>query len=190
MIPEPIAINLSGPITSVQVLDNFPASVYSEQADIQEGIPQNTPLDFEAQKAMFSQACQTLHAAAAKLNEFYERSFVEHKDEITKLSVEIARRILVRKVEDGDYEIESIIKAVLQNAPSHHDVVVHLNPEDHAQCQEVLLQEQQNDTFVGIKFVPDWSIGRAECLLETPKGIIKSLVDENLERISQALRMV
>jgi hypothetical protein len=29
---------------------------------------------------------------------------------------------------------------------------------------------------------------RAECLLETPKGIVESLIDEHLERIGKALK--
>ena len=186
-MPDPIVINLSRPITSVQVLDNDPTSISGERADVQGGAPSNPSPDFEAREAMFSQACQALSAATARLNEFYDTILLEHKDEIAKLSVEIARRILIQKVENGDYEIESIVKEALQNAPSRHDVVVHLNPEDHAQCQEALMQDQQNGTFAGIKFVSDGSIGRAECVLETPKGMIKSLVDENLERISQAL---
>jgi flagellar biosynthesis/type III secretory pathway protein FliH len=138
---------------------------------------------------MFSQACQALNSAVAKLNEFYDKVFTEHREDIAKLSVNIARKILMQKVDNGDYEIESIVKEALKSAPSRHDIIVHLNPEDHAQCCKALKQEQgqQDGVFVDIQFVSDWSIGRAECLLESPKGIIKSLIDENLERISKAL---
>jgi flagellar biosynthesis/type III secretory pathway protein FliH len=187
---DPIVISLSRPITSVTVLDDCPASVGGEQADYRVDSPKDPSPDLEAQKAMFTQACQTLNGAAAKLNEFYDKVLVEHREEIAKLSVEIARKILVQKVENGDYEIESIIKEALKNAPSRHDVVVHLNPEDHARCRKGLRQEQdeKDSAFAGVKFVSNPNIGRAECLLETPKGVVKSLIDENLERISQALK--
>ena len=93
-------------------------------------------------------------------------------------------------MKDGDYEIESVIKEALTNAPSHHDIIVRLNPEDHMQFRKTLPsgQEELDSVFAGVKFVPDPNIGRAECLLETPKGIVKSLIDENLERVSQALQ--
>ena len=183
-----ITVRLSRPITSLHVLDDCPASVGEGQADVRsEPVPKPSP-DVEAQKAMLSQTCQALDSAVAKLNEFYDQLLVEHKEEIARLSVEIARRILVQKVENGDYEIQSIIKEVLQNAPSRHDVIVHLNPDDFAQCQKALHQEEQDGAFDGIQFVCDGSVGRAECLLETPKGIIKSLINENLERIGQALQ--
>jgi flagellar biosynthesis/type III secretory pathway protein FliH len=63
-----------------------------------------------------------------------------------------------------------------------------LNPEDLAHCRKAQQQDEQGGALVGIKFVADPNVGRAECLLESPKGIIKSLIDENLERIGKALR--
>jgi len=43
----------------------------------------------------------------------------------------------VQKVQDGDYQIESIIKEALKNSPTPQDVVVHLNPEDFDQYQRL-----------------------------------------------------
>ena len=153
---DPIVVNLSRLITSVKVLDDYPASVDGEQVDS----PKDPSPDLEAQKAMFTQVCQTLNSAAVKLNEFYDKVLVEHTEEIAKLSVEIARKILAQKVENGDYEIESIIKEALKNAPSRHDVVVHLNPEDHARCWKGLQQEQdeKEGVFAGVKFVSNPNI--------------------------------
>ncbi|OHB76727.1 MAG: hypothetical protein A2Z25_20755 [Planctomycetes bacterium RBG_16_55_9] len=189
---SPIKINLSGPIRSARILDGYPAPAGHETADSQAGAKEIPSPDLEAQKAIFSHACQALHNAAARLDEFCDKLFVEHREEIAGLSVEIARKVLVQKVEEGDYEIESVIKESLKNAPSRHNVVVHLNPEDYAQCRQALQpgQDGQDSAFAGVTFVPDPNIGRAECLLETPKGIIQSLIDENLERISQALTKV
>ena len=55
----------------------------------------------------------------------------------------------------------------------------------------ILLKEEilfaNTRKFVGIKFVSDSNIGRAECLIETPKGIVESLIEKNLEQISKAL---
>jgi flagellar biosynthesis/type III secretory pathway protein FliH len=137
--------------------------------------------------AAFSQACQALNAVTGKLNESLAGVFSEHKEEIARLSVEIARKILMQKVSNRDYEIESIVKETLGHAPSRQDLVVHLNPDDLAQCQKSQQQDEQGSALAGIKFVPDPNIRPAECLLESPKGIIKSLIDEHLERIGKAL---
>jgi flagellar biosynthesis/type III secretory pathway protein FliH len=64
---------------------------------------------------------------------------------------------------------------------------VHLNPEDLAKCQKAQ-QDEPSGALAGIKLVSDPNIGRAECVLESPEGIIKSLIGENLERIGKALK--
>jgi len=178
-MPCLLTTSLDKPIKSVKITgcrENSPQS--PEQISKQHS---------EAQKAEISHVCQTLKNLVTRLNEFYGEIFAKHKQEIAKLSVEIARKILVQKVQDGDYEIESIVQEALKNAPTRHDVVVHLNPADIAQCQK-LQQNDANSTLADIKFVSDTNIGRAECLLETPKGIIESVIAEHLERISEALK--
>jgi len=195
-----LTVHLEKPIVSAKISDNSPLlSCESKKA----GAEQIQVQDSQAEIAVFSQACQTLNAVVAKLNQFYDRLFAEHKEEIARLSVEIARKILMQNVQNGDYEIESIVKEALKNAPTRQDVVVHLNPEDHLLCQKAQSQpghlSVQDDALprgippgsgdlAGIKFISDPKIGRAECLLETPKGIIVSLIDEHLERIGKALK--
>lgn len=140
------------------------------------------------QKESLAQVCQALQDAVNKVNEFQENLFKEHKEQIAKLSVEIARKILVQKVQGKDYAIEPIIEEALKSAPTRQDVVVHLNPEDLVECQKV--QQDASSTLADVKLISDPNIGRAECLLETPKGIIESLIDERLERIGKALETV
>jgi len=186
-----LTIHLERPIVSAKILDNYPDGMGTELSDRGRVNPgadtvQIRTRDLEAQKAVFSQACQTLNGVVAKLNQFCDKVFVEHREEIAKLSVEIARKILVRKVENGDYEIESIVKEALNNAPTRQDVVVHLNPQDLVHCQKAQQDEPGGD-LVGVKFVSDPNIGRAECLLESPKGIIESLINKHLEQIGKAL---
>ena len=209
---QTLKVHLSKPIASVKVLDSKPvvgdtpvsgvdaqvsggdggqhlreqlkngaditSSAKAEQLKIQGS---------EAQKAELSQVCCTVKGIVDKLNQFYDEVFAEARGEIAKLSVEIARKILVQKVQEGDYEIESIVKEALKNVPTRQDVVVHLNPEDFVQCEKAQ-QEDATGTLAGIKFVTDPNIKRAECLLETPKGVVESLIDEHLEQISQALK--
>jgi len=173
---QTLTVRLEKPITSAKILVGSAG-----------GITGRAQADPEAQKAAFSQAYQAINGVVTKLNQFYDKVFVEHKEEIARLSMEIARKILMQKVEDGDYEIESIVKETLNNAPTRQDIVVHLNPEDLAQCQKAQ-QDEPDGALTGVKFVSDSNIGRAECLLESPKGIIESLINEHLERIGKALK--
>ena len=171
-----LTVHLEKPIVSVRILDDS-----AKKSLITDYAEENEEL-----KSLES-AKSAIKNVVAKLNQFYDRLFTEHKEEIARLSVEIARKILVQKVQNGDYEIEAIVKEALENAPTRQDVVVHLNPQDHLLCQKAQ-QDEPNGSFAGIKFVSDQNIGRAECLLETPKGIIESLIEEHLERIGKALK--
>ena len=97
--------NLSGPVASVAILDDYPGPRIDEQVDAEETTRQVLIEELQAQKIEFSQACQTLNGAIIRLNKFYDSIFAGHSEEIARLSVEIARKILMHKVENGDYEI-------------------------------------------------------------------------------------
>jgi flagellar biosynthesis/type III secretory pathway protein FliH len=129
---------------------------------------------------------QALDAAASQLKHLQENIIKEHKEHIAKLAVEIARKVLMQEIKESDYKIEAIIQKALDHVPTPRDVVVHLNPEDFAQCQ---ISEAENDkeNFKDVKLVPDPNVGKAECLVETPKGVIESVIEEHLDNISKAL---
>jgi flagellar biosynthesis/type III secretory pathway protein FliH len=188
---QTLTVNFNKPIISAKVLDSYADCDVNQvfdpdREDSKAETGQIPRQDFEAQKAVFSQACQTLNGLITRLNQFCDKMYAGHREEIARLSVEIARKILMQKVENGDYEIESIIKEALKNVSGSQDVIVHLNPEDLEKCQKAQ-QDGSGGVLAGIKLIPDPNIGRAECLLESPKGIIKSLIDDNLERIGEAL---
>ena len=190
-MPQTLTVNINKPIISAKILGDYAGGDVSELSGpdrdgSETEAEQILRQDFEAQKAVFSQACQTLNGVIARLNQFCDKIYAEHREEIARLSVEIARKILMQKVENGDYEIEPIIKEALKNAPGSQDVIVHLNPEDLEKCRKAQ-QDGPGSALAGIKLIPDPNIGRAECLLESPKGIIKSLIDDSLDRIGKAI---
>lgn len=180
-------VHLERPIISVRILDGYNSNAESSVTDSMN--PAANVDQTMAQRDLYSEVCRTLQGLAAKLNQFYDEIFAGQKEEIAKLSVEIARKILAQKTEDGDYQIEAVVKEALGNAPTHQDAVVHLNPQDLAQCQKLQQNDEAGD-LAGVKFVADANIERAECLLESPKGIITSAIDEQLERIAEALKKV
>ena len=189
-MPETLTISLDKLINSVSILENYADGLTVQspaQNQTDSGLQSHEnklTQDLEAQKNNFVQSYTALQSTVDKLNQFYNEMVTNHKEEIAKLSVEIARKILMQKVQDGDYEVESIIKEALSKTPAHQDLVVHLNPQDLEQCQNII---QEDAALSGLKFIADANIGRAECLLETPKGSVVSSIDENLEQIAKAL---
>lgn len=181
-----LAIDLAGPVSAVTILDGYSGPAIDERTETGTDNEHVLKKELDEQQALFMGACRTLNGVVENLNDFCDKMFSRHREEIAHLAVEIARKILVQKIEKGDYEIESIVKKALENAPGHEDLVVHLHPDDVAQFQAAQEAEPKGE-LAGIKLVSDSNISRAECLLEGSKGIVKSLINENLERIARAL---
>ncbi len=183
-MPAMLTVNLAQPFKSVDIIHDGSGSIpASSSADAGAVAAANSELT--AQIDLYTGLCQTLESAVAKVNAFYEELFAGHNEAIARLSVEIARKVLMRNVADGDYEIEAIVKETLKNAPGVEDVVIRLNPQDLTDYRTI---QQSDETMpTGVELLADPDIGRAECILESPKGIVQSLIDEHLGRIGKAL---
>jgi flagellar biosynthesis/type III secretory pathway protein FliH len=180
-----IAINLPNTIESITILDDCHAPVRADTKSGQRGNDLNSQIE---QKELLY-ACTALNTAAEKIHELYEKIIIQKKEEIAKLSIEIARKILKYKIETNDYEIESIILEALRNCPSTHDIILHLNPKDFEQCQKIQ-EKNNNGILAAVKLVADPNVERAEFILKSPKGTILSQINEQLKQIGDALGKV
>jgi flagellar biosynthesis/type III secretory pathway protein FliH len=177
------AVKLARPIETLRVVQT-PTIVFDVPGS-QETSGQVMTVEPISQTQEFVQALEALEILTANLQTVYERAIVEHRQGIAKLAVEIARKILAQKAKDGDYEIESVIAEALNNAPTRQDIVVRLNPQDLVNLQQV--QQRSDKNFAGIKFTSDPAIGPAQCVVETPKGKVESLIEEHLEQVARVL---
>jgi flagellar biosynthesis/type III secretory pathway protein FliH len=139
------------------------------------------------QKAQLAQLCQAVNSIAGGLSRLYQDTLARNRAEIARLAVEIARKILRVRIEKRDYDMQGIVEEALKLAPTRQHVVIRLNPEDLPGCQQ-LQQANPTGPFAELEFTPDGGLGRGECLVETPKGIVPSFLEEHLERIGEALQ--
>jgi flagellar assembly protein FliH len=198
-VAETLTIQFARPLAGVRVLDaadDARACPFGMESDEErtagerlETIVQAERAQLEHQKNRFAELCQTVGAVAANLEKLYRETLANNRTDIAGLAVEIARKILRHKVAQGDYDIQAIIEEALKRAPTRQDIVIRLNPEDLPRCQQHQ-QENPDSPFAELGFMADWSVGRGECLVETPKGIVKSFIEEHLDRISEALEKV
>ncbi len=186
-------IHLMQPIATASVIDaeqlrlgpaltNPPSAIRHPPSD-------DANAESQPEKAELARLLEIVNGLAGSLHQLHEQTLVRHRAEIARLAVEIARRILMCKAAQGDYEIQAIVEEALKRAPTRQNVVVRLNPEDLSRCQQ-LQKDNPQSPFAELEFTADWSIGRGECLVETPKGIVKSFIEEHLEHISEALQKV
>ena len=176
-----LTVNLDRPVVSATLLGGSTAEGVAGQA-----VDPTVLAKLNAQIECYKDLCDTLQGAVSRVNQFCEDLVAGHSEaNHARLSTEIARKVIMRNINDGDYQIETIVAETLKNAPGVDDVVIRLNPQDLTECQN--LQQDTASSLAGVELLADPGIGRGECVLESPKGIIKSLIDEHLERIGNAL---
>lgn len=190
---ETLSLNFSMPILSVQVSPDAKAGAErsggASDAEVNEYIKQQAAVNLEQKKDEMTHVLAAMDKAAGEVKQAHEKAFSEYPGQIAKLSVEIAKRILSQSVDRGDYDIEEIIKKTLTVAPTSDNCVVKLNPVDMQKAQE-LLGEKPDSIAANIRFISDEGIGRAQCVLETPKGIVEYFIDDQLNRIAEAIGAV
>jgi flagellar assembly protein FliH len=186
-------IHLTGPIATACVIDagqwRIEPAVGNPEIEVQNPPPGGPSAASEPQRAELARLLEILNGIADGLHQLHEQTLARNRAEIARLALEIARRILRYKVDQGDYEIQAIVEEALKRAPTRQNVVVRLNPEDVSRCQQLQKANPQSP-FAELELTADWNIGRGECLVETPKGIVQSFIEEHLEHISEALQKV
>lgn len=191
-MPQTLTIHLARPIASLRLAgadDN--GCDRSSDARSREvcRTPVGSPPDAQAierEKEKLAQSCRLVENLAGKLGDLYDQAVTGHRAEIARLAVEIARKVLAGRIERGDYDLQPVIEEALRRAPAHHELVIRVNPEDLPLCQQ-WQQDNPNGQFADLNFVADWSVARADCLVETPKGVVKSFVADHLARVADAL---
>ena len=198
-MPETLTLKLARPFVGLQIVGTggtgaaTPTGPEGLATDGQEEPLADGQLDqhrklqeLEQQENHLGQLCQMVESMVTKLDDFHRTTIAQSRGDIAKLAVEIARKILEWKTSEGDYDMQAVVEEALKQAPTRQELVVRLNPEDLPLCQQ--LQQQRPDTpFAELNLVADWSVARADCLIETPKGIVRSFVEEHLDRIAEAL---
>jgi flagellar biosynthesis/type III secretory pathway protein FliH len=153
-----------------------------------------TPTDPTAPDAMASTQgnqqvdalCNALQQAAENLERYTEELFLSHKEQIVRLSIEIASKILAKDQHERNYEIEKIVSQALQTVPASKQTMIRLNPDD-LKTMRQMTDANQFTTPEGVHFSGDVSIGPAECMIETDHGVIEYLIKEHLKQVASAL---
>jgi flagellar biosynthesis/type III secretory pathway protein FliH len=179
---QPVTIKIATPVASVNPVGNM-NSVAAGANEMEAGVE-----SLKEEKENLIQAGKALEDAAVKLQQFQEEIFSSHREQIARLSAEIAGKILLKETADGNYEIGKIVQEALKVAPAQQDIVVRLNPNDLQQLQKII-EDKGGDALGSVKLMPDVNIGPAQCVIQTDKGMIEYFIEEHLKQISEALKI-
>ncbi len=186
-MPQNLTVHLPGKLLAMKVLGTSPADGLAGSADAAESTPQQRQKVLEDEIAKAKQARRALENALEQVGQLQVQLLKDAEQQLLQLSVDIAQKILAQEIQTQQYQIEPIVKEALQHVPPRTDVVVHLHPDDYAQC-EMARQAEKNSQSGGITFLADPNVNRAECVLETSQGTVESRIDAHLENIVEAFK--
>lgn len=176
-----LILNFDTAITSVLPVEKFtPSGPTMDEIPMVSGVS-------ETEKENLLQLSQALSAAVNEFKQLNENVFNSHREQIARLSVGIAEKILQKEIAQRQYDIEKIVQESLKTAPSQQDISIRLNPDDLQQFQHIL-KEKGSGIPLNAKLLPDANIGPAQCIIETDKGMIEHLIDKHLAQIAEALK--
>jgi flagellar assembly protein FliH len=138
----------------------------------------------QAERTSLASARQALAQATQQVEGFRAELLAEAEGQLLTLAVEIARKVLMQEIQAERYQIDPIVTEALRRVPSRGGVVVHLNPGDCARCEAAVKKDGDPQQ---VRFVADVNVQPAECLLETPEGIVESSVEGHLVAIAEGL---
>jgi flagellar assembly protein FliH len=131
--------------------------------------------------------CQTVNLAARETEMYGQRLFAAHREQIVRLAIQIASRILVREIEQGQYQIERILTEAIATTPGGSILEIRINPDD-LKTYDELVKAGTAGIEANIKLTADWSIGKAECVVVTTEGLVECTMQEHLRQIDAALQ--
>jgi len=191
---EPVTIRLSAAPSAVAVAPPeqplAPAGADAQLLAVRLARQDRTIADLRRQAESAREQCtgarDALEQCARELRDLKQQIVTDAEAQLVDLAISIARKVLMQEISAGRYEIEPIVSAALKHLPALDDVIVHLHPEDLAACS--LGEDRESPAGDGVRFVADPSVQRANCVIETPEGLVASDVDDHLADISEALK--
>jgi flagellar assembly protein FliH len=128
----------------------------------------------EAEREKIIQACADFRLER-------QRYFALVEEEVVKLALAIAARVLHREVKIDPAMLASAVRVALERVEQDSGVVLRVAPEDEAMWREVAGVGDRTQ----VKLVADEAMGAGECVLETNVGRVELGVSAQLEEIEK-----
>jgi flagellar assembly protein FliH len=132
-------------------------------------------------------ARQAVEAAAAELTQLQHDLQVEAQSQLPSLIADLTRRILGRAIDAGDYDIDQIVKDALKELPPRGQIVVRMNPDDHARSELATRGANQGAAAV-VQFLSDPNVGAGGCVVESGEGRVDASIDASVDEIERTVR--
>lgn len=169
-----------GPILEAQLSERDASAVLAERQQLRIAAAFAAGVE-EGRGTVLADAADVLDEAVGRLDAFRERASLEVAHDAVELAVEIARQLVQRQVQAGDYDLERMVRGALDAADiGRGDCTVHIAPEDHARLSDIVFRE-------GTRLVADPEMAAGDVHVETPRGLMVRELGPTIDSIREQL---
>ena len=131
---------------------------------------------------------KSLRTAAEDLHALREKVVRESEDDLVKLIMMVARKVILREVAQDRRILSDVVQAAISDLSARDEIIIRLNPDDYALVttsrEDYLRKELLTDRM---QLKPDSSVLPGSCQVDTEMGTIDAGIDAQLDEIFRRL---
>jgi flagellar assembly protein FliH len=165
--------------------DGYAAGLEAGRADAQNELKPRVAEEVQQRlQSRLTPVISALTDATSRLVEDREQILLRWEKSAIGLSVAIARRIVRRELQLSPEPPRALIAEALELASAASSIVLRLHPDDVAELESSSVEwKQLIQLHRNLNVIPDLSIDRGGCLVETPEGEIDGRIETQFTRI-------
>ena len=140
----------------------------------------------EGQKEI-SQRLARLESLIRELDGVKERKIEELLPEIVDLSLDIARKIIHRKIEQDREIIISVVREAIHRLGREEKMIIRVNPADYDTMISNIDVLREETRLRDVTVEPSASVSPGGCTIETPSGEVDARIEEQIKEIRDAI---
>lgn len=122
-----------------------------------------------------------------ELGALKRRLYHESEEDLLKLSIEIARRILRSEAKTDPSVVTRAIRAAIDHLAERSLIRILINPDDMAELRKTLPEVAETYRLEQWELIEDRSIERGGCVLETGFGRVNATLEEQLQALGEVM---
>lgn len=172
-VPEPAGITLTEEDLSRRLVDSFESGLLEGKNLAERGL---------------LNVFKSLRTAAEDLHALREKVVRESEDELVKLIMKVARKVILREVAQDRRILSDVVQAAIEGLSARDEIVIRINPDDYALVttsrEDYLRKELLTDKM---QLKPDSNVLPGSCQIDTEMGTIDAGIDAQLDEIFRRL---
>ncbi len=162
-----------------------------EKAAYKKGFEEGKRKGVEDGKKVVEPLIETVKKELLEINKVKEEFYKTIESEMLELVIAVSKKVIHKEVATDRDTVLNTIKATVNSIIGKEEIKIKLNPEDLKLAKDIkvdisnLIEGVKNITIDG-----DISVGRGGCIVETNYGSVDARIEQQMEAIEHALKIV